>query len=72
MSDSDYEDSIPPLNMYKFGKYEIDTDYRQELYEEYPFYTGEEIVGTYLGHNPYFPSQEEWFLNKYESDSECN
>lgn len=27
---------------------------------EYPFYTIEEIVGSYLGHNPYFPSQADW------------
>lgn len=53
-------DCIPPKNILKFGEYIIDKDYRNALYELYPVYTVEEIVGSYLGHNPYFVDQDTW------------
>ncbi len=53
-------DCVPPRNVLQFGNYLIDRDYREALYEEFPFYTTEEVVGSYLGHNPNFPSQIEW------------
>lgn len=61
----DYEneeimDCVPPKDVLKFGKYSIDKSYRNALYELYPFYTAEEIVGSYLGHNPYFVDQNTW------------
>ena len=34
--------------------------YKEALFDDYPFYTAEEVVGSFLGHNPYFPSQDEW------------
>ena len=56
----EYFNQVPPPEKCNFGDYQIDPEYRKELYEQFPFYTGEEIVGSYLGHNPYFPSQKEW------------
>jgi len=56
-------DCVPPLQILKFGEYEINKMYRKALYKEHPSYTAEEIVGSFLGHNPYFPSQTEWIVN---------
>ena len=66
----EYIDCVPPPEMCIFGPYKIDPEYRKQLYIEFPFYTGEEVVGSYLGHNPYFPSQEEWLKSKTKSESE--
>lgn len=71
-SESDHEEyfnRVPPPEKCDFGDYRIDPDYRKELYKQFPFYTGEEIVGSYLGYNPHFPSQEEW-LESTSDDSE--
>ncbi|MCQ4140606.1 hypothetical protein [Chryseobacterium sp. EO14] len=54
-------DCVPPEEVLKFGKYEINKEYRKALYSQYPFYTVEEVVGSYLGHNPNFSSQDSWF-----------
>ena len=54
------EQSVPLPEVLTFGEYTIDARYRAALYADYPFYTVEEIVGSYLGHNPYYPSQEIW------------
>ncbi|MCF2221096.1 hypothetical protein H9Q08_17555 [Chryseobacterium sp. PS-8] len=54
-------DCVPPVDVLKFGKYEIDKEYRQALYSLYPFYTAEEVVGSYLGNNPNFRGQDSWF-----------
>lgn len=53
-------DCVPPLDVYQFGQYTIDRKYRMALYQNFPFYTAEEVVGSCLGYNPNFPSQEEW------------
>ncbi len=53
-------DCVPPKDALKFGQHQIDPNYREELYKRFPFYTAEEVVGSYLGHNPHFPSQSEW------------
>ena len=58
----EYFESVPPPEKCDFGDYQIDPIYRAELYKNFPDYTGEEIVGSYLGHNPYFPSQREWLI----------
>ena len=52
---------VPPRDVLRFGTYEINEAYRAALYEEFPFYTSEEVVGSFLGHNPNFPSQNVWF-----------
>lgn len=52
---------VPPLEILRFGRYELSSEYRQALYKEYPMYSAEEIVGAYLGHNPSFPSQDNWY-----------
>ena len=54
------EHSIPLPEVLTFGQYTIDVTYRAALYVEHPLYTIEEIVGSYLGHNPYYPSQDVW------------
>ena len=64
------ECTVPPPDQYIFGAYHIDPQYRDQLFADYPFYTSEEIVGSYLGYNPYFPSEQEWFEKRDESDSE--
>lgn len=58
----EYFESVPPPEKCDFGDYQIDPRYRAELYRNFPDYTGEEIVGSYLGHNPNFPSQREWLI----------
>lgn len=60
-------DCIPPINVLKFGKYQLNKEYREALFEEYPFYVAEEIVGSFLGKNNLFPSQEDW-LSEIEED----
>lgn len=51
---------VPPKDILKFVDYTIYKSYRNTLYKLYPFYTAEEIVGSYLGYNPYFVDQETW------------
>ncbi len=51
---------VPPKDVLRFGDYEIDRSYRNALFSKFPNYTAEEIVGSFLGHNSIFPSQEEW------------
>ncbi|MBN2595707.1 hypothetical protein [Labilibaculum sp.] len=55
---------VPPREILIFGEYVIDKQYRDALFEEFPIYTTEEVVGSYFGHNPYFPSQDEWLDSK--------
>ncbi|MCA4782361.1 hypothetical protein IF125_08790 [Empedobacter stercoris] len=57
-------DCVPPKDVLIFGKYSIDKNYRKALFKEAPFYTSEEIVGSYLGYNHTFPSQDEWLDSK--------
>jgi hypothetical protein len=61
---------VPPKSILKFGPYKIDVDYRNALYNEFPFYTTEEIVGSFLGYNPNFPSQAIWLEEKEENIDE--
>ena len=72
---------VPMPHRLTFGPYTLDCNYREALYDEYPYYTIEEIVGSYLGHNPYFPSQDVWidlqdnpthlFQRRYDTLSEA-
>ena len=55
---------VPPKDVLLFGDYQIPYDYREELFNECPFYTVEEIVGSFIGENPYFPSYDEWYDKK--------
>ena len=54
-------DCVPPRNVLKFGNYVIDKRYREALYRKFPNYTAEEVVGSFLGYNPNFPDESEWF-----------
>merc|ERR1711972_431631 len=59
-----YLDCRPPLSVLRFGGTIIlDRSYRAALDAFCSLYTTEEIVGSYLGRNPHFPSQEKWFAN---------
>jgi len=58
---------VPPKETLKFGQYEINNEYRKALYKEFPFYTSEEVVGSYLGSNSSFPSQEVWIERQNEN-----
>ena len=51
---------IPSRHILTFGEYTMSSSYREALYKFAPFYCVEEIVGTYLGHNEQFPSEEDW------------
>ena len=53
--EEDEETMVPPLDVVRFGDVVMDREYREALYRERPHYTAEEIVGTYLGHNPMYP-----------------
>jgi len=59
---------VPPPGQLRLASYDIDAEYRRELYSMYSFFTVEEIVGTFLGRNPGFPSQEAWLRGGYSSD----
>jgi len=66
----EYMECKPPLSVLCFGKYKIDIAYRLALYEHGSFYNTEEVVGSFLGHNPHFPSQEEWMEQQNEESSD--
>lgn len=57
-------DCVPPRGVLQFGEHIIDKDYREALYKYNPRYTSEEVVGSFLGHNPHFDSQDAWLMNK--------
>lgn len=61
---------VPPEEVLKFGPYEINKEYREALYKEFPFYTAEEVVGSYLGYNYSFPSQDVWIEQQNENFNE--
>jgi len=48
-------DCIPYFHVRQFGEYTIPKGLRRRIYEKFPEYTVEHIVGTYLGVNPNFP-----------------
>lgn len=51
---------VPPRNTLKFGQYQINKEYREALFKEFPFYNAEEVMGSFFGENPFFPSENEW------------
>jgi hypothetical protein len=51
---------IPPPDVLCFGTYEIKKEYRDALFARFPFFCTEEVVGSFLGFNPGFPSQADW------------
>ena len=51
---------VPNFAVQKICGVKIPRAYRRDLYAFSDFYTGEEILGSYLGHNPYFPSYADW------------
>lgn len=53
-------DCVPPPSTLKFGEYIIDEDYRKALFDRHPTFTTEEVLGSHLGNNPSFPSEEDW------------
>ena len=65
----DYDNLPPPLHVHAFGTYVLDIQYRKELYESNPQLSVCEFVGSYLGYNPYFPSQYEWEHERKTKDN---
>lgn len=59
-SKDEFMNCIPPQQIRRFGDYTIDHRYRQALYAFCSTYRTEDVVGSFLGHNPTFPSQETW------------
>ena len=59
---------VPPNSVLQFGEYVIDPNYRAALHEYRPYYTTEEIMGSYIGYNPHFPSQDQWLQEQEESN----
>ncbi|MBK9638154.1 MAG: hypothetical protein IPO63_10185 [Bacteroidetes bacterium] len=63
----EFNDCVPPIDVLKFGQYIINSEYRKTLFKGYPLYTAEEIVGSFLGHNNNFPSQDDWYEEQNEN-----
>ena len=60
---------IPPREIVCFGHYMLDPAYRNAIYDYCAQYSTEEVVGSFLGHNPHFKSQKEWLIPD-DSDSD--
>lgn len=58
---------VPPPDVLYFGDIRVDPAYRQALLAHCRVYCAEEIVGSYLGRNPFFVSQEKWLAPSGES-----
>lgn len=67
-TNDDSLNSIPPKHILQFGPYKIDPNYREALFKAYPRYTIEEIIGSFIGYNPNFPSQEDWLNDEEDED----
>ena len=65
-------DCIPPIEVLQFGAYRLDSGYRRALDIFCPLATTEEIVGSYLGHNPNFPTQEKWLRKQRKESTSSN
>ncbi len=59
---------IPPREVLQFGPHKLSREYRDALIAAYPYYCTEEVVGSFLGRNDKFPSQDEW-IRQAESTS---
>jgi len=66
----EYMECIPPPSVLLFGPYRIDPAYRLALNGVCDAFTTEEVVGSFLGHNPYFPSQEAWLAEQHAHSSD--
>mmetsp|Transcript_62769 Transcript_62769/g.147675 ORF Transcript_62769/g.147675 Transcript_62769/m.147675 type:complete len:929 (+) Transcript_62769:279-3065(+) len=53
-------DCVPPKDTLMFGDYKLSQEYKEALFDRFSFYTAEEVVGSFLGHNPFFQSQTDW------------
>ena len=58
---------VPPRDVLIFGQNEINREYREVLFKKFPNYTVEEILGSFFGENPYFPSQNDWLYQQEEA-----
>jgi len=61
---------MPPIHVLSFGEYTLDSKYRQAVYQHCKQYNTEEVVGSFLGHNPYFSSQEKWISGDSSDDED--
>tara|TARA_R110002020_G_scaffold6394_6_gene27261 strand:+ start:363 stop:647 length:285 start_codon:yes stop_codon:yes gene_type:complete len=51
---------VPNFAVSKICGVKIPRAYRRDLFAFSDFYTAEEVIGSYLGKNPYFPSYTNW------------
>jgi len=66
----EYMECVPPIHVLCFGEYILDPKYRQAVYQHCKQYNTEEVVGSFLGHNPHFPSQEKWIKGDSSDDED--
>lgn len=65
----DASQCVPPSWVFQFGQHRLSGAYRAALFAVFPHYTVEEIVGSYLGRNPLFPSQFQWEREQREAST---
>mmetsp|Transcript_14744 Transcript_14744/g.37217 ORF Transcript_14744/g.37217 Transcript_14744/m.37217 type:complete len:154 (-) Transcript_14744:132-593(-) len=53
-------DQHAPRERLQYGPHALNPAYREALWIEHPHYCVEEVLGSYLGHNEHFDSQEDW------------
>ncbi len=68
--EKEYLTCIPPEHQLRFGPYTLNAAYKKALYEYAHEYNTEEVVGTYLGHNPNFKGQKDWLADREQPASE--
>ena len=70
--DEEFLSCVPPPDTLKFGDYVLSKEYKEALFNYSPSYNVEEVVGSFLGYNPYFPSQDQWEEEREEeAEEEC-
>src|SRR5436190_6196301 len=62
---------LPPEYKLDYGRHVLSADYKAALFAQFPGYTTDEIVNTFLGYNSHFPSQSEWELEKEKACYDC-
>jgi len=69
---NEYMTCIPPEHQLRFGSFTLDAGYKAALYAHAAYYVTEEVMGSYLGHNPNFPSEEDWLAGGDACDNCSN
>jgi len=59
-SKDEFMNCVPPIHIIQFGEYRMNHEYRRAVDQYCHLYDTEEIMGSFLGHNPHFPNFEKW------------